>query len=237
MPTTAYMSAAGVSCNTLGSAAGCGAARLRRSRSEISQVREESGCRYRRGRISPAARLFGARARALGRIATNCSPTIVSTSATGACTASPEAIKLSTASERHSDWERHGRSCSADFDPLVRSKPNRATKTAYGLVSLAFGAKEDPMEDQLMFKAIKSTLPRELLTDYSAARAKAIEWLGERYLLAKPINQRLVPVDEHSAGELTAKILDNFLEVPRSMPTLQVLTRKLLSATRRRSTS
>lgn len=92
------------------------------------------------------------------------------------------------------------------------------------------------MEDQLMFKAIKSTLPRELLTDYSAARAKAIEWLGERYLLAKPINQRLVPVDEHSAAELTAKILGNFLEVPRSMPTLQVLTRKPLPATRRRPT-
>jgi hypothetical protein len=24
--------------------------------------------------------------------------------------------------------------------------------------------------------------------DYGAARAKAIEWLGDRYLLAKPIN-------------------------------------------------
>ena len=26
------------------------------------------------------------------------------------------------------------------------------------------------------------------LVDYSAARARAIEWLGDRYLLAKPIN-------------------------------------------------
>ena len=26
------------------------------------------------------------------------------------------------------------------------------------------------------------------VVDYSAARARAIEWLGERYLLAKPIN-------------------------------------------------
>jgi hypothetical protein len=27
------------------------------------------------------------------------------------------------------------------------------------------------------------------VVDYSAARAKAIEWLGDRYLLAKPINR------------------------------------------------
>jgi len=26
------------------------------------------------------------------------------------------------------------------------------------------------------------------VVDYSAARARAIEWLGERYLLAKPVN-------------------------------------------------
>lgn len=29
---------------------------------------------------------------------------------------------------------------------------------------------------------------RTWIVDYSAARARAIEWLGERYLLAKPIN-------------------------------------------------
>jgi len=35
----------------------------------------------------------------------------------------------------------------------------------------------------------KSTDPRQaLLVDYSAARARAIRWLGDRYLLAKPIN-------------------------------------------------
>ena len=28
------------------------------------------------------------------------------------------------------------------------------------------------------------------VADYSVARAKAIAWLGERYLLARPINQR-----------------------------------------------
>lgn len=31
---------------------------------------------------------------------------------------------------------------------------------------------------------------RSWLVDYSAARARAIEWLGDRYLLAKPINRR-----------------------------------------------
>jgi len=29
---------------------------------------------------------------------------------------------------------------------------------------------------------------RQWLIDYSAALARAIEWLGDRYLLAKPIN-------------------------------------------------
>jgi len=32
---------------------------------------------------------------------------------------------------------------------------------------------------------------RSWIVDYSVARAKAIEWLGDRYLLAKPINRRL----------------------------------------------
>jgi hypothetical protein len=31
------------------------------------------------------------------------------------------------------------------------------------------------------------------IVDYSAARAKAIEWLGDRYLLAKPINRIAAP--------------------------------------------
>ncbi len=35
---------------------------------------------------------------------------------------------------------------------------------------------------------------REWVVDYSAARAKAIEWLGDRYLLARPIKRK-------SAGE------------------------------------
>jgi hypothetical protein len=31
------------------------------------------------------------------------------------------------------------------------------------------------------------------VVDYSAARAKAIEWLGDRYLLARPINRKTSP--------------------------------------------
>lgn len=33
---------------------------------------------------------------------------------------------------------------------------------------------------------------RSWIVDYSAARARAIEWLGDRYLLAIPINRRFV---------------------------------------------
>ena len=34
---------------------------------------------------------------------------------------------------------------------------------------------------------------RSQVVDYSAAVAKAIEWLGYRYLLAKPINRTFAP--------------------------------------------
>ena len=39
-------------------------------------------------------------------------------------------------------------------------------------------------------KPVKKTteLMHSLVVDYSAARAQAIRWLGDRYLLAKPIN-------------------------------------------------
>lgn len=39
---------------------------------------------------------------------------------------------------------------------------------------------------------------RSWVVDYSAARARAIEWLGDRYLLAKSINRRAVA--RHTAG-------------------------------------
>ena len=35
--------------------------------------------------------------------------------------------------------------------------------------------------------------PLPHVVDYSAARAKAIAWLGDRYLLAKPINRKTSP--------------------------------------------
>jgi hypothetical protein len=40
---------------------------------------------------------------------------------------------------------------------------------------------------------------RAWLVDYSAARARAIEWLGDRYLLARPINRG------HAAGLRTER--------------------------------
>ena len=39
-----------------------------------------------------------------------------------------------------------------------------------------------------MKRTITGERARSWVVDYSAARARAIEWLGERYLLAKPIN-------------------------------------------------
>jgi len=35
---------------------------------------------------------------------------------------------------------------------------------------------------------------REWVVDYSAARARAIAWLGDRYLLAKPVKRRHTPM-------------------------------------------
>jgi hypothetical protein len=40
---------------------------------------------------------------------------------------------------------------------------------------------------------------RSWVVDYSAARAKAIEWLGDRYLLATPVNR--IPGSSRTAGE------------------------------------
>jgi hypothetical protein len=34
----------------------------------------------------------------------------------------------------------------------------------------------------------KNALAQALVVDYSAAREQAIRWLGDRYLLARPIN-------------------------------------------------
>jgi len=49
-----------------------------------------------------------------------------------------------------------------------------------------------PIMLDLKVEVVKRISSRERaqswVVDYSAARARAIEWLGDRYLLAKPIN-------------------------------------------------
>lgn len=45
---------------------------------------------------------------------------------------------------------------------------------------------------------------RKWIVDYSGARAKAIAWLGDRYLLAKPINRSTAPVRPSAVQVLTA---------------------------------
>jgi len=42
--------------------------------------------------------------------------------------------------------------------------------------------------DEVMKRATISESTRAWVVDYSAARARAIKWLGDRYLLARPIN-------------------------------------------------
>jgi len=46
---------------------------------------------------------------------------------------------------------------------------------------------------------------RSWIVDYSGARAKAIEWLGDRYLLAKPINRSRTPAGSAAAPVLTRR--------------------------------
>ena len=45
---------------------------------------------------------------------------------------------------------------------------------------------------------------RSWVVDYSAARAKAIEWLGDRYLLAIPVNR--IPAANRPRGERRAAL-------------------------------
>jgi len=45
------------------------------------------------------------------------------------------------------------------------------------------------------------------VVDYSAARAKAIEWLGDRYLLAKPIN-RILTASSVKGGQRPTTAID-----------------------------
>ena len=45
---------------------------------------------------------------------------------------------------------------------------------------------------------------RSWIVDYSAARARAIEWLGDRYLLARPINVKEHPSRKAPGAATTA---------------------------------
>jgi hypothetical protein len=43
-------------------------------------------------------------------------------------------------------------------------------------------------EGKVVKRGFSSERAQSWVVDYSAARARAIEWLGDRYLLAKPVN-------------------------------------------------
>lgn len=45
---------------------------------------------------------------------------------------------------------------------------------------------------------------RNWVVDYSAARARAIEWLGDRYLLARPVNRPSPPSRAKGRQPVTA---------------------------------
>ena len=44
------------------------------------------------------------------------------------------------------------------------------------------------------------------IVDYSAARARAIKWLGDRYLLAKPINGNQSPQRSASGAHVQPQV-------------------------------
>ena len=83
---------------------------------------------------------------------------------------------------------------------------------------LSLPGEEPPLEgskrDSMMLLHRKATRHTEMrqtgnvertrgwVVDYSEARAKAIAWLGDRYLLAKPINGR--PAATHAESERRA---------------------------------
>jgi hypothetical protein len=61
------------------------------------------------------------------------------------------------------------------------------------------------------------------VVDYSAARARAIRWLGDRYLLAKPINPGLYgprPASSDATEAATASAVASLGDPPSSSPAL-----------------
>lgn len=55
-----------------------------------------------------------------------------------------------------------------------------------------------------MRPAIPDERARNWVVDYSAARMRAIKWLGDRYLLARPINVRTTAWRPASRGAFEA---------------------------------
>ncbi len=49
---------------------------------------------------------------------------------------------------------------------------------------------------------------RSWVVDYSAARAKALDWLGDRYLLAKPVN-RICTASRAKAWQRSVAAIDH----------------------------
>jgi hypothetical protein len=45
-----------------------------------------------------------------------------------------------------------------------------------------------PGEDEIVKRTPSNERAQRWVVDYSTARARAIKWLGDRYLLARPIN-------------------------------------------------
>jgi hypothetical protein len=59
---------------------------------------------------------------------------------------------------------------------------------------------------------------RSWIVDYSAARARAIEWLGDRYLLARPINAKQPAVRKAPAARAIAAQLTPIAASPVRRP-------------------
>ena len=60
--------------------------------------------------------------------------------------------------------------------------------TLAGLAATQFVRTIPPMEGKFVTRVFSNERAQSWVVDYGAARARAIEWLGDRYLLAKPVN-------------------------------------------------
>ena len=60
--------------------------------------------------------------------------------------------------------------------------------TLAGLEATQFVRTIPLTEGKIVRRVFSSERSQSWVVDYGAARARAIEWLGDRYLLAKPVN-------------------------------------------------